>query len=224
MRLLAIDGATERASVALWSDGDLLYRERHASTGHGEWLLQAVRETVSTSGYALSSLDAVAFGCGPGSFTGLRVVAALVQGLAFGSGLGVIPVSDLEILAESERLRGDGDIVAALDARMGEVYWAVFRAASSRLERITEDVVGAPDRMIPPEPISTARGVGNAWAAYGDVCTSTGLVPPAVIELPSARHLVRLAVQTCAAGGGLLPPEAAVPVYIRDRVAHMPRP
>lgn len=88
MRLLAIDGATERASVALWDDGDTLYRDRVATGGHGEWLLQTVRETLSTSGYALSALDAIAFGRGPGSFTGLRVVAALVQGLAFGSDLG----------------------------------------------------------------------------------------------------------------------------------------
>ncbi len=222
MRLLAIDGATERASVALWCDGDILYREREAAAGHGEWLLQAVRETMSASGFALSSLDAVAFGCGPGSFTGLRVVAALVQGLAYGCDLGVIPVSDLEMLAEAEAMRADGDIVAALDARMGEVYWAVFRAVENRLERITEDAVDAPGRMVLPTSTGTARGVGNAWAAYGDACLPNGVDPPKTIALPSARSLVRLAAQSCEAGGKLRPPEAAVPVYVRDRVAQLP--
>lgn len=222
MRLLAIDGATERASVALWSDGNILYRERLSATGHGEWLLQAVRETVSASGYALSSLDAVAFGRGPGSFTGLRVVAALVQGLAFGADLGVIPVSDLEMLANAEATRADGDIVAALDARMGEVYWALFRAVGNRLERITAEVVGAPDRILLHASAQAARGVGNAWAAYGDACFP-GVALPTTIELPSARSLVRLAVQACATAGRVLPPEAAVPVYIRDRVVQSPK-
>lgn len=222
MRLLAIDGATERASVALWCDGDILYREREAATGHGEWLLQAVRETMSASGFALSSLDAVAFGCGPGSFTGLRVVAALVQGLAYGCDLGVIPVSDLEMLAEAEARQADGDIVAALDARMGEVYWAVFRAVGNRLERVTEDAVDAPGRMVLPASIRTAHAVGNAWAAYGDACLPNGVRPPKTIALPSARSLARLAVQSCEAGGKLRPPEAAVPVYVRDRVAQLP--
>jgi len=221
MRLLAIDGATERASVALWNDGDVLYREREAAGGHGDWLLEAVRETLSASGYALSSLDAIAFGRGPGSFTGLRVVAALVQGLAFGSDLGVIPVSDLEMLAEAESSRADGDIVAALDARMGEVYWAVFRAAGQRLERITEDAVSAPDHLLLPASVRTARGVGNAWAAYGEACLP-GVEIPRTIALPSARSLARLAAQRGSVSGVVLPPEAAVPIYVRDRVVQSP--
>jgi len=218
MRLLAIDGATERASVALWDNGDTLYHDRVATGGHGEWLLQTVRETLSTSGYALSALDAIAFGRGPGSFTGLRVVAALVQGLAFGSDLGVIPVSDLEMLADAEAMRADGHILAALDARMGEVYWAAFHAAEQGLARMTDDTLSAPEGMVLPAPVTRARGVGNAWAVYDKARFSQGVDDPATVELPSALNLARLAVRACAAGGLVLPPEAATPVYIRDRV------
>ncbi|MGB7397378.1 MAG: tRNA (adenosine(37)-N6)-threonylcarbamoyltransferase complex dimerization subunit type 1 TsaB, partial [Candidatus Macondimonas sp.] len=87
MRLLAIDGATEQASVALWIDGAVMYRERSAPGGHGDWLLATVHEVLAQAECPLTALDALAFGRGPGSFTGLRVVAAMVQGLAFGADL-----------------------------------------------------------------------------------------------------------------------------------------
>ena len=96
--------------------------------GHAEALMPLIARVMKEAGIAFAALDRIAVTTGPGSFTGLRVVAAMVQGLAFGADLGVIPVSDLAMLAQAEAERGDGAIVAALDARMGEVYWSAFQA------------------------------------------------------------------------------------------------
>ncbi|MDY6955459.1 MAG: tRNA (adenosine(37)-N6)-threonylcarbamoyltransferase complex dimerization subunit type 1 TsaB [Pseudomonadota bacterium] len=217
MRLLAIDGATERASVGVWSDDVGLYREREAQGGHGDWLLATVRELLDDSGYPLSSFDAIAFGCGPGSFTGLRVVAAVVQGLAFGADLGVIPVSDLEILAQDEAERGDGSILAALDARMGEIYWAAFSARAGQLVRLVDDTVGTPESLILPDSHGQWRAAGNAWTAYGQRFCLRRIVPPAGDVLPSVRCLMRLAIPRYETGA-MVPAEVALPVYVRNRV------
>ena len=217
MRLLAIDGATERASVGVWNDGAALYREREAQGGHGDWLLATVRELLDDSGYPLSSFDAIAFGCGPGSFTGLRVVAAVVQGLAFGADLGVIPVSDLEILAQGEAERGDGSILAALDARMGEIYWAAFSARGGRLVRLVDDTVSVPESLVLPNSDGQWQGAGNAWKGYGRCFCPRHIVPPAGDVLPSVRCLMRLAIPRYEIGS-MASPEVAIPVYVRNRV------
>lgn len=217
MRLLAIDGATERASVGIWNDGVAKYREREAQGGHGDWLLATVRELLDDSGYPLSSFDAIVFGCGPGSFTGLRVVAAVVQGLAFGADLGVIPVSDLEILAQDEAERGDGSILAALDARMGEIYWAAFSARAGQLVRLVDDTVGAPESLILPDADGQWRGAGNAWMAYGPCLCPQRIVPPLGDVLPAGRCLMRLAISRYETGA-MVPAEAALPVYVRNRI------
>mgnify|MGYP005816029691 CR=1 FL=1 len=216
MRLLAIEGATEQASVALWVDGDLLYRERTAAGGHGEWLMMTVRALLFEADCPLTALDALVFGRGPGSFTGLRVVAALVQGLAFGADLGVIPVSSLAVLAQAESERGDGAILAALDARMGEVYWAAFQARSGHIAVLGDESVSSMESIRLPVGGLRWRGVGNAWAAYPDL-QSADVRPPEAASLPSARSLIVLGLERFRAGR-IMPPESAVPVYVRDQV------
>ena len=216
MRLLAIDGATEQASVALWIDGAVMYRERSAPGGHGDWLLATVHEVLAQAECPLTALDALAFGRGPGSFTGLRVVAAMVQGLAFGADLGVIPVSDLAILAQAEAERGDGGIVAALDARMGEVYWSAFQAEQGVIRAMTGETVSPPEAVCVPIGVQGWRGTGNAWLAYPNRLPDGGRQPGAA-TLPSARSLVVLGLAQLQAGQ-VSPPEAALPVYVRDRV------
>lgn len=216
MRLLAIDGATEQASVALWVDGALMYRERLAPGGHGDWLLATVRAMLAQAECPLTTLDALAFGRGPGSFTGLRVVAAMVQGLAFGADLGVIPVSDLAILAQAEAEHADGAIVSALDARMGEVYWTAFQAEQGAIRSLMGESVSLPDAVRVPAIAHGWRGTGNAWTAYPDRLPA-GVLQPGTATLPSARSLLVLGLAELQAGR-VLPPEAAVPVYVRDRV------
>ena len=220
MRLLAIDGATEQASVALWIDGAVMYRERSAPGGHGDWLLATVQEVLAQAECPLTALDALAFGRGPGSFTGLRVVAAMVQGLAFGADLGVIPVSDLAMLAQAEAERGgDGAIVAALDARMGEVYWSAFQAEQSAIRALTGETVSPPEAVCVPIGVHGWRGTGNAWLAYPDRLPG-GVLQPGAATLPSARSLMVLGLGQLQAGR-VLPPEAALPVYVRDRVVQL---
>lgn len=219
MRLLAIDGATEQASVALWVDGVVMYRERQMSGGHGDWLLATVREVLAQAECPLTALDALAFGRGPGSFTGLRVVAAMVQGLAFGADLGVIPVSDLAMLAQAEAERADGAIVAALDARMGEVYWGVFQAEKTAISTLTGESVSPPEAVCVPADAHEWRGAGNAWVAYPDRLPDA-IQQPGVSTLPSARSLIALGLVQLRAGR-VLPPEAALPVYVRDQVVRL---
>jgi tRNA threonylcarbamoyladenosine biosynthesis protein TsaB len=216
MRLLAIEGATEQASVALWIDGALMYRERSAPGGHGDWLLAAVHEMLAQAACPLVALDALAFGRGPGSFTGLRVIAAMVQGLAYGADLGVIPVSDLAMLAQAEAERGDGAIVAALDARMGEVYWSAFQAEQGAIRALTSEMVSPPEAVRLPAGMHGWRGTGNAWLAYADRLPDD-IRHPGAATLPSARSLMVLGLAQLQAGR-VLPPEAALPVYVRDRV------
>ncbi|MGB7289182.1 MAG: tRNA (adenosine(37)-N6)-threonylcarbamoyltransferase complex dimerization subunit type 1 TsaB [Candidatus Macondimonas sp.] len=216
MRLLAIDGATEQASVALWIDGAVMYRERLAPGGHGDWLLATVHEVLAQAACPLTALDALAFGRGPGSFTGLRVVAAMVQGLAFGADLGVIPVSDLAMLAQDEAERGDGAIIAALDARMGEVYWSAFQAEQGAIRALAGETVSPPEAVCVPIGVHGWRGAGNAWLAYPN-CLPDGVRQPDTATLPSARSLMALGISQLRAGR-VLPPEAALPVYVRDQV------
>lgn len=216
MRLLAIEGATEQASVALWIDGALMYRERSAPGGHGDWLLSTVRELLAEAECPLTVIDALAFGRGPGSFTGLRVVAAIVQGLAFGANLCVIPVSDLAMLAQAEAERGDGAIVAALDARMGEVYWSAYQAKQGAIRTLTGESVSPPEAVHLPAGAHGWRGTGNAWLAYADRLPDD-IRHPGAATLPSARSLMVLGLAQLQAGR-VLPPEAALPVYVRDRV------
>ena len=128
MKLLALDTATELCSAALWLDGALLTREATRARGHSELILPMIAELLAESGVALSQLDAIAFGRGPGAFTGVRLAAGIAQGLGFAAGLPLLPISDLRALA-AQVLLPDGAVRHALicqDARMEEVYWGCF--------------------------------------------------------------------------------------------------
>ncbi len=122
MRILALDTATEACSAALLLHGEVLERYEVLGRGHAERLLPMVQEVLAEGGVALAALDAVAFGRGPGAFTGLRIAAGVTQGLAFGAGLPVVPVSDLAALAARAAVHhGRRHVLACLDARMGQV-------------------------------------------------------------------------------------------------------
>ncbi|HVS78551.1 MAG TPA: tRNA (adenosine(37)-N6)-threonylcarbamoyltransferase complex dimerization subunit type 1 TsaB, partial [Steroidobacteraceae bacterium] len=198
MRLLALDTATENCSAALLVEGRLLTREAELARGHAEHILPMIDELLGEAGLSLRDLDALAFGRGPGSFTGVRLAASLAQGLAFGAGLGVVPVSDLRALAQ--RALDEDESVARVivcnDARMQEIYWAGFERGRDGLA-----VARGPERVgpqasvrLPPE-WPAAAGVGRGFAVYPALRDLAGVLmrPSWDRLLPRAAEVARLA-------------------------------
>lgn len=221
MKLLAFDTSTEALSVAV-AHGDAV----HAHSGAGgaqasATLIPTVRALMAQAGLAFEALDAIAFGAGPGSFTGLRTACSVAQGLAFGAGahraVPVLPVDTLLAVAEEARARfGVTRVLAALDARMDEIYAAryVFDSDKWLLDGRLE--------LISPENLGWEPGwalAGNAWPAYGARLGRPQPQSQPVCEvLPTAAALLRLAPALLAAGHGVSA-AAALPHYIRDKVA-----
>jgi tRNA threonylcarbamoyladenosine biosynthesis protein TsaB len=237
VKILAIDTATESCSAALLLDAQLLQRVRRLERGHAEAILPMVDELLSEGGVGLAALGAIAFGRGPGAFTGVRLAASVTQGLAFGAGLPVVPVSDLLALAlrALDEDRTVGRVLVCTDARMHEVYWGWFERSSGGLARpCEEERVGPPEAVrLPAGPAgagsptpgaSSGRraGAGSGFAAYPEL-QRVDLFLDVVLEglYPRAAEVARLAVPEVAAGR-FLPPEQALPVYLRDDVARAP--
>ena len=214
MNLLAFDTSTDTLSIAVARGAA---RWQHSGPGGAQasaTLLPAIRQLLAEAGLALGHLDAIAFGRGPGSFTGLRTACAVAQGLAFGAGGGrsvpVLPIDTLAAVAEAARQQyGCTDVVAVLDARMNEVYWARYQWQGS-----SDGDFG----LCAPEALVAAPGwsvVGNAQTIYGE-----RLAPDAqhLHALPEASALLNLAPALLAAGGAV-PAAQALPRYIRNKVA-----
>ncbi|NJD05148.1 MAG: tRNA (adenosine(37)-N6)-threonylcarbamoyltransferase complex dimerization subunit type 1 TsaB [Methylococcaceae bacterium] len=226
MNILALDTATEACSAALYLSGQLLERFRLAPRQHNQLILPMIDELLAEAGLSLGRLDALAFGRGPGSFTGVRIAAGVVQGIAFGADLPVAPISTLAALA-SEALEETGANYAfpCIDARMGEVYWGVYRRAGvDRVEPVGEECV------VPPERVAagaewTGAGIGSGWGSYGAVLAERAgqrqLTAVLADRFPRAGHIARLAVAEVGAGRTVAA-EAAQPVYLRDQVAWKP--
>ena len=217
MKLLALDTSAEACSVALWNGQTAIERFELGSQHSGRVLLMT-QEILTESGFALTQLDAIAFGCGPGSFTGLRISAGVAQGLAFGAQLPVIPVSSLAALAQGADA---AKILTAFDARMNQVYWAAYvRNSQGLVELYGDEMVAAPQNI----PIPTDAGwigVGSGWDQYNEPLMQrlaekvTSWRPQC---FPRARFVAQLALDAYAKGKAVAP-EQAVPVYVRDEVA-----
>lgn len=230
MKILALDTATANCSAALWVDGSVSEREVEVERGHAELILTMIDELLAQSAIPLAGLDAIAFGRGPGSFTGVRLAASVTQGLAFGADLPVVPVSDLQAVAQRALARTSGDGAAARhtlvcnDARMHEVYWACFEQGADGLmspvgiERVSKPL----DVTLPQGWAGTlVTGVGRGFAAYTEeLRQNLGQVLTNINDniLPGAREIASLAAVELRAGR-VVSPEQAVPVYLRDDVA-----
>jgi tRNA threonylcarbamoyladenosine biosynthesis protein TsaB len=218
MKILALDTSAEHCSVALWCDGDVDAREMLAGQRHSELLLPMATTLLSHHGLSLRDLDGIAFGAGPGSFTGLRIACGITQGLAFGAGLPVTGVSTLAALAEAA---GAERVVCCLDARMGQVYHAAYEKA-----RAGWSVVHAPSLCLPAEtPLLPGTAMwtaaGSGFSAHRDpLATRYAGRLSAIMDkvYPHAREVARLAVREFEEGRAL-PAETAAPLYIRDKVA-----
>ena len=219
MRILAIDTSTEICSVALGDGLDWDERAVVAGHRHSELLLPMVRGLLGAHDLALASLDGVAFGAGPGAFTGLRIACGVAQGLALGAGLPLLGISTLEALAETARQRyGAGRVVAALDARAQEVYIAVYRHEGTRWCEVVPPAVISPAEA--PVAEGEWMGVGGGFAAYPTLRQRYGRgLNSCVPELsPTAAAIGTLAQRRFAAGEGVAARDAA-PIYLRHKVA-----
>jgi len=226
MRLLALDTATEACSVALRVDEALYTRWVEAPREHGDRLLSMIDEVLAEAGLNADTLDGLAFGRGPGAFTGVRIAVSAVQGIAYGLDRPVVPVSDLAALAQrAHREYGARAVLAAIDARMGEVYWGAYRLGDEGLmTAVQEETVASPDQVPWPEG-SDWLGVGTGWASYADrlsEAAGTRLWCNQGRALPDARDIVVLATPAWQRGDVVAAIDA-LPVYLRDRVADKPR-
>ena len=241
MKILALDTSTEACSAALYADGRLLVRAEEAPRAHAELILPMVESLLAEAGLTLRGLDALAFGRDPGSFTGVRLAASVAQGLAYGAGLGVVPVSTLRAVAlqafdHPAGAQADHALVCN-DARMQETYWCAYRRsvdAATGLalpEAIRAEAVGAPESVARPTfdatgaplaPDALWTGAGRGFRAYPvlEAALPAGSLAPAPLVdlLPQAAAIVTLARPEVAAGR-LRPAAEALPVYLRDDVA-----
>ncbi len=218
--ILAIETSTELASVALMHRG-----RRHASESagvqtHSATVLPMLQQLLADAGLALADVDALAFGCGPGSFTGVRTACGLVQGLAVGTQRKAVPVVTLLAMAESAREAGAGDdIIAVLDARMGEVYWARYRFDGAWQVVVEPALAKASDVRADDHPGDSRPAVcGNALLAYPDDFAPLGALSRWPDIVPHATAIAQLAAASFVRGDGVDARDAQ-PLYLRHKVA-----
>jgi tRNA threonylcarbamoyladenosine biosynthesis protein TsaB len=218
MKLLAIETATEACSVALWLDGEVRERFELAPRRHAELTLPWAGQLLAEAGVAKSQLDAIAIGRGPGAFTGVRLAIAIGQGMALALDRAVVPVSTLAALA----LQANGSrVLAAIDARMGEVYAAAFELRDGDAIALDAERVVPPDAVVLPDEAPGWQGVGTGFAAQGEALAARLRPRFAAIDaaaLPHAGDVARLAAKAFARGE-VVAPEFAEPAYLRDNVA-----
>ena len=220
-RILSIETSSEQASAALLIGSTSTFRCTQGVSNHSDAILPMVQSLLADAGISLAECDAIAFGAGPGAFTGVRTACGVVQGLAFGADLPVIPVVTLLALAEACRYSsGAVDVVAVLDARMGEVYWAQYHydVAGMSWAVVFEPALCAP-ALVLPHLVEGVRLVGNGLAAYQDkFLLSAELLHQAEYALPDAQAVARLALPVLQAGLALSPVHAQ-PLYLRNKIA-----
>jgi tRNA threonylcarbamoyladenosine biosynthesis protein TsaB len=250
MRLIALETATEACSAALWLDGEVHWlMEREAVRRHGELILDLVDRLLANAGMVPRDLDAVAVGRGPGAFTGVRLGLGVAQGLAFAIDCPVVPVSTLAALAQQGADRGAREVLALLDARMGEVYWSLHSVDAKGQVRAAREHLSVPEAVHPEwsrgpgmsarhaplpetgqetaqgEAVSPRMALGNALAAYPQLGQQLGLsvTMTDASALPCAREVAILGAAAHARGESVSP-ERAQPQYLRDQVAQSLRP
>lgn len=220
--LLAFDTATEACSVALLHQGRITSHYEVIPRLHAQRLLPMIQQLMAEAGLALSAVDAIAFGRGPGAFTGVRIAVGVVQGLAFALDRPVLPVSNLAAIAQRAlREEGASQVAVAIDARMDEVYWGCYQAQEGVMSLLGWEAVLA------PESVSLPRGAVGHWFGAGTGWGYSARMPVTVqghnaVLLPHAEDIVRLAFPSWQRGEAVVADEAQ-PVYLRDKVATPPK-
>lgn len=223
MRILAIDTATEACSAALWNEGNICAHFELCPREHTQRILPIVQDILTQGGISLNDLDALAFGRGPGSFTGVRIGIGIAQGLALGAELPMIGVSTLATMAQGAwRKQGATRVLAAIDARMGEVYWAEYQRDAQGVWHGEES-----EAVLKPEAVRQRLAelsgewatVGTGWAAWPEMAQGASVtLTDGGVTLPEAEDMLPVACQLLAEGKTVAV-ESAEPVYLRNEVA-----
>ena len=219
MNLLAFETSTEACSVAIWRDGEVLERHEVAPRRHAELVLPWAEGLLAEAGLSRTMLDAVAVGRGPGAFTGVRLGIATAQGIALALDLPMLPVSTLAALAMAAPQHGP--VLAAIDARMGEVYVGAFLRSGEGVEPLGPETVSAPDAVGLPPAEGTWQGVGTGFVALEGALRARLADAKSTIDagaLPRAGDVARLAARAWERGERVAP-ERVEPAYLRDNVA-----
>jgi tRNA threonylcarbamoyladenosine biosynthesis protein TsaB len=219
--ILAIETSSEIASAALLSGTQILRRETAGVMNHSQLILPMVQSLLQEAGITLSDCDAIAFGSGPGSFTGVRTACGVVQGLAYGADLPVIPVVTLLALAEAHRITtGSNNVLTALDARMSEVYWAQYAYDENRQswQTLITPTLSAPGLVV-PDKIDGLTLAGNGFAVYATQFNLPAeFMAAAQNSVPGAQAIARIGEIEFAAGR-VYPADQAQPLYLRNKIA-----
>ncbi|NVD75021.1 tRNA (adenosine(37)-N6)-threonylcarbamoyltransferase complex dimerization subunit type 1 TsaB [Duganella sp. BJB1802] len=212
--ILAIETSSELASVALLRGGSVISRVSSGVRTHSQSVLPMIQELLAEAGIALKDCDAIAFGSGPGSFTGVRTACGIAQGLAFGGNLPVVPVVTLDAMALACHQRhGAAEVLAVLDARMGEVYWAQYRFADGAAPvPVLPPALSAPEAV---RPQGAPVACGNGLSAYAEAFAGGGFAE----VMPHAEQVAQLAAIALAAGRTVTAAEAQ-PLYLRNKIAY----
>ncbi len=222
MNILAFDTSTIACSVALYlsepvPDGQVFSAHEICPMQHTAMVLPMIQSLLDAANITLDQLDAIAFGCGPGSFTGIRIAASLAQGLAFAKSLPVIPVSSLAAAAQAAYMQqGEERILVAVDARMDQVYWGAYQVEAGLVQPVIPDELSIPG-AVTQVPAANWCGVGDGWRVYGKILTERLQFQPHPVHeagLPSAAAILPIAIERFNRQDWVGPAEA-LPVYLR---------
>ncbi len=222
LKLLALETSTEACSVALLDGKQIFQRNIIMPRQHSNLILPMLEEVLNEAGIQRSQLDVLAFGCGPGSFTGIRLAASVIQAIAFALDLPVVPVSTLRALAQGAgREFSAKKVLAAIDACINEIYWGCYAVdANGVMLAQAEEKIGAPNALTAPDSDGWL-GVGSGWDVHHSVLQAqmgTQLQKWLSQRYPNARDVADLAMVDYHAGK-MVPAEQALPIYLRDNIA-----
>ena len=226
MKILALETATEACSAAVLADGVLVERYQVAPREHNRLILPMIEAVLAEAGLTTVDLDALAFGCGPGSFTGVRIAAGVVQGIGLGLDLPVVPVSTLAALSfDALQHARSRRAYACIDARMHEVYWGIYqREPDGSLQPLVDECVCAASAVPVPDR-QPGIATGSGWGTYlSELTARAGFAMTEVLpdRFPRAGAIAHLAADQLRRSGSSWPVEQAQPVYLRDNVAQKP--
>ncbi|MBC3919479.1 tRNA (adenosine(37)-N6)-threonylcarbamoyltransferase complex dimerization subunit type 1 TsaB [Undibacterium sp. CY18W] len=214
--LLAIETSTELATAAVLVDGRLYLRELSGVQTHSQGILPAIQALLKEAGVSLQDCAAIAFGCGPGAFTGIRTACGIVQGLAYGADLPVLPVVSLQAMAEAARgEKSLAEFVCILDARMNEVYWAQYRFIGNAWEVVSAPALARLDDVFPQVGFVTPTYVLGHGVVLPEAIAASA---DSLVRMPHAAQVATLGLDALQAGLQL-PPEQAQPLYLRNKIA-----